>query len=246
MRAVAIILTLAALGWACGPGPARCNFALDCPDDGQVYTCNDRNQCETIVCETSGECPIGAHCGLFLAEEEELATVLAEGRLDTCLDGCERNDDCMVGFRCDAGECVETPCRNGHLDCGFCELCDDGTCVPAGDPFCLRCTAEYNVIDQGDPADPCDSQLIGHFYPDDKDPFQLLGAECGAGNGCWDYNDERTCAVRCESNSACPGGMVCTDYFVVNASCPLGISSLGRFCLGDCRGAAVCRGEADE
>ena len=212
-------------GADCGQRPIRCSFATDCPPDGRVYQCNE-GICESILCETSGDCDLGAHCGVWTEEGLEQSQI-PEGKVlpNECLKGCQREDDCLPGYYCLEDECTEKPCRNGHLDCGFCEICDGGECVPAGDPFCVRCSDGETVVDS---SDPCNPVVLGH-------------PTCLAGNACWPYEEERTCAVACESNSDCPGGMVCTDYFQYAPSCAGELRTLGRFCLGDCVGAIVCR-----
>jgi len=172
------------------------------------------DQCEAIPCESSADCELLDHCQAMPTETEE------EVPERFCAGGCLGDSDCPAGSFCREGECEERPCRNGHLDCELAEVCQNGTCVDAGFPYCNSCQPEQNIYDQGDPNNPCDTTVTGH-------PF------CGDGNFCWNLPNGPSCGVPCSSNADCPGGFSCGQALLSGPACEGDVIVVGKYCVSD-------------
>jgi hypothetical protein len=113
---------------SCGGGGSGSSVA--CDEDGSCAfgeSCVE-GVCVEASCNTSIQCPMEHYCG--------------NGR--TCEPGCEDNDDCYPGDRCDIdlGSCVSEGCNETAVDCGFREFCNvaNGECYDAGNQYCQPCS----------------------------------------------------------------------------------------------------------
>lgn len=115
------------------PTGSECTSDIDC---GLEETCQD-GQCVGGECVTDFDCDLGQIC---------------DSETGTCVAGCNFNDDCEIGFKCENNECVEgcdtdADCEEEEVcseegqcvedkecetnaDCGEGEICEDGTCEP--------------------------------------------------------------------------------------------------------------------
>lgn len=103
-------------------GRIECDRDEPCPFGG---SCED-GACVYRACATSQQCPLEHHCS-------------PDGE---CLVGCASATDCRAGEACEGGACVEPPCTSTKVDCAFREVCVDGRCVDAGEPYCQPCTTD--------------------------------------------------------------------------------------------------------
>lgn len=197
-----------------------CESVADCEAADEtgldlVWTCVEETKtCASTPCEDSSDCGMMQHCHALPAETEGVEPE------HLCANGCGNDDDCMAGFFCQQGECVEQACRNGHLDCELAEVCAGGQCADAGFPFCNECQPQGNVFDYGSDEDPCDTTVVGHTF-------------CGDGNYCWNLQEGPSCGVPCERNADCPGGFTCSQALLSGPGCPGDVIVVGKFCVSD-------------
>lgn len=154
-----------------------------------------------------------------------------------CIDGaciaCFGDEDCVDGYICETGECVEgcrgdETCPDGtHCAEGQCiEGCADASHCPPGNPCidgsCVDCAA----------FDPCLGELPPGCEPD---VMPMCGCveddECPAGEICV----EAECVEGCRDDGACGAGQICEDTRCVEGcrgddGCPDGICDDGM-CL---------------
>lgn len=108
--------------WLTGcANPNACEDDLDCVL-GSVCL---EGLCTTEYCKTSTDCGMEEHC---------------ESR--RCADGCEMDSDCPPGNVCFGAVCEPTACVSARTDCGWNQVCVDGTCVDAGDAYCASCDTD--------------------------------------------------------------------------------------------------------
>jgi len=182
------ITVVAAFAPSCAPRAVACYDAGDCPSSGdQRFACIDGG-CEEVDCLTTADCAIGNICD---TEDNDYE----------CEPGCDDNSDCLAGFRCDEGDCVESRCRSSILDCHFGEFCNttNGRCQPAGGLHCRICNQD-NTDAFIDPFDLCNSAVYGN--PD-----------CGGnGNHCARTQNSGAahCFLACTSQADCPHGYTCS------------------------------------
>ena len=104
-----------------------------CRDDGDcsgLSVCRSDGACEEVECLTSAQCSLDAYCSD-----------------NTCVPGCETQDDCLSGMACDDGQCLPTDCDDSQIDCRFGERCniDVGLCEPDLD-LCMSCSGEGGAV----------------------------------------------------------------------------------------------------
>ncbi|MFT4702583.1 MAG: hypothetical protein ACI81R_000268 [Bradymonadia bacterium] len=161
---------------------------------------------------------------------------------------CARDEDCLSGEICEAGECVPRPCE-GDEDCAVGLLCDlaSASCVPppcASDADCLgdqRCdTGAGDCVPTGacptcrecEIADDCGGQ-----------PYQCVDGVAR----------ERVCTSLCTSTRDCPGDSACftvdeqpfsiclNEDAAADGICPIGYECTPRPCdLVPCADDELC------
>ena len=163
-----------------------------------------------------------------------------------CENGCnEAEDDCAdlcEGVEC--GDCEECNPENGEcepdpdpccgdtdpccgVECGECEVCEGGSCVPdSSNPCCGVECGECEVCEAGscvpDSSDPCCGVECGECevceggscVPDSSDP--CCGVECGEcevceGGSCVPDSSDPCCGVECGECEVCEGGSCVPD-----------------------------------
>ncbi len=208
-------------------GPAQqveCYDAGQCSGDvGELVACVD-NDCTSVECLSSSDCPLGKICSV---EDEDY----------TCESGCNGDADCPAGFECgESGVCEEYGCRSSLLDCNFGEFCneDTGECEADTRPHCTSCDPLTNEWYQGDIFDNCDDYLIGN------PTCGGTGAVCND----WDLDNDGNltdwgCYVGCEVQEDCPMGFMCwtLDQPYGNGQdpfCDQNNTYFLGFCVSDC------------
>jgi len=152
------------LGGCTGGSQSECSAEQGC-EFGELCI---EGQCISGRCSTSSQCPMEYHCSQR-----------------NCVAGCEADTDCLPGFRCDtdAGSCVDAPCVDSSVDCGFREFCNTltGECYDAGGQYCKPCDRDNEELDCGS-GNVC---FAGYCGVDCSE-----GRECPSGFDCYPFQDE--------------------------------------------------------
>ncbi|MBU0550293.1 hypothetical protein KKF91_21015 [Myxococcota bacterium] len=197
---------------------ALLSLSLGCKlkTEGIGAPCDDHRSCESGVCLaavmhhqltpwTDGYCTQACGDG---CEEGVCAQVNQE---QLCLQACQGDEGCRVGYVCEAGVCKP--------DCTLGRLCDEGLCKPDG-----RC-----VPPQPDGA-PCEinAECLGGVclpeaqgWPGGHCASSCAVDGCAEGADCQTLGNDELCLLHCDAQTPCREGYVCGEAW--------------SSCLPDCR-----------
>jgi hypothetical protein len=239
------------------PACSTNSLCRSCPSDGSCDTNGDcsvgfvciESGCSTLegdaikqcvfggggACETTASCPSGRQC----------LEVPGEGkRCVKTTTGCDTSFDCVLGFSCEDGECVDR-----RLPCSIDDHCPKNhTCVStANSSFCLRihrdCQAEFDCVDLAPRCEDVDgdgtTECAGVFNPNQS------GSDACLNDDCSDVGAPVCEAAGVGSTTVCGQYGLCRD----GDDCAVGFSCVGLWpdgrkeCVpngGDCTAIADC------
>ena len=165
--------------------------------------------CETAVgqCEDNLNCEIYEVCQagrclprVCVSSADCPIQHFCNDQTGSCTPGCQLDRDCLPNEICDDGTCEPAGCRDTNLDCPMGHFCNSitGECFQAGGFFCQPCSG------QGD-------------------------SECGSSrNFCVRYGGNNYCGVDCSNGQQCPRGYDCLN--IIDS----GNNVIGRNCMTAC------------
>ena len=197
----------------CDPGSTCVPTGCGKLEGGAIKLCQDAPGGPCLDCVAGDPlcpaCRAGYTC--------ESVNPLIQLCVKTELEGCVDDFDCIVGFSCESGECVDrrVPCAD-TTDCPHGYVCSIG----GASKFCLRvsrpCVTEGDCPDlvplcadvDGDGINEC----AGSSDPAAVEPEPCLNETCAAGSVCEVVSSNKsTCGDfgLCMSDDDCPDGFVC-------------------------------------
>ena len=188
---------------------------------------NDMDE-ELKVCTSNENCPLE-----YLCDKEK----------QTCVPGCENNDDCYSQNECVVHECKPKIGCKGTLECPLAWSCTteltDGTPEDLG--CCFNPKQTETQVDDRTCMNPWGVQKFCDACTDNDN----LKKECGEGNACSGFNDKEGnplgyfCIIRWDCTTTyqgqqmkgsleCPRGYTCTYIETTNTNLQ------GKFCTANC------------
>ncbi len=183
-----------------GGGPVQCTTSLLCQSCPSTPFCVDDGDCGPgLVCIDSGcDDTLGAplmKCVFAGGGACETSATCAPGR--ECLDvpgegkrcvkttpGCDTSADCVLGFACESGSCVDrrVPCDPQDDQCPKNHVCSSRV----NSSFCRRiqqsCEAEFDCVDLAPRCEDIDGDLqkecAGTFNPNDPMSAACTNVQC--------------------------------------------------------------------
>ena len=228
---------------SCPDIESLCDEETPCPT-GEVCVstgCEDLSRCFTIG---GGRCEDDVDCGS--------PTYACDPDIGRCLrvePGCDDSNDCVAGFACEGGSCVDR-----RLPCATATDCPHGyTCFfnPPDQRFCRRisrpCGDDFDCLVLGVLCGDADGdgqkECMPSLSPNEPDAVACDVTQCGAARVC-EASPEGTSAVcgsfgPCSATDQCPDGFECRDLWGDGRSeCVRGPGS----CVdsGECDPRSIC------
>ena len=189
------------------------------------------------ACESSANCSIDRAC----------VDVPGEGkRCVKTTPGCDTSFDCVLGFACEAGSCVDrrVPCDPQDEQCPKNHVCGGTT----NSNFCRRiqqgCESDFDCVDLAPRCEDIDGDLkkecAGTFDPNDFNSPACTNVQCTDSSAPVCEAASFGSTTQCGQYGLCLGDLDCADGL------PAALGALAGWAQGMCaRTAASCSSFAD-